>query len=150
MKRIPGCLLAGLISAVPILQSVAKAGTTSYTYDALGRLVAVVYSNGSPASYGYDPAGNIAQIVIGGAPVAKNAARIVVQNSSNNPIAIDVNGAFTSLAISTKPSHGTAIANGTSIRYTPAKGYSGQDSFQYTASNKAGTSSPATVTVAIS
>lgn len=42
-----------------------------------------------------------------------------------------------------------ATARGTYLFYSPNPGYSGGDSFAYTAANAAGTSSPATVTVAM-
>ncbi|WP_175494859.1 putative Ig domain-containing protein, partial [Janthinobacterium lividum] len=45
--------------------------------------------------------------------------------------------------------HGTATVSGTSITYTPAAGYSGPDSFSYTASNGGGTSAAAVVTITV-
>ncbi|NLS01744.1 autotransporter domain-containing protein, partial [Rhizobium sp. P38BS-XIX] len=54
------------------------------------------------------------------------------------------------VAVATGPAHGTATASGTAITYTPTSGYSGVDSFTYTASNTTGTSAPATVSVTIS
>ncbi|WP_221178393.1 Ig-like domain-containing protein, partial [Pseudomonas protegens] len=39
--------------------------------------------------------------------------------------------------------------SGTSISYTPAAGFSGADSFTYTATNASGTSSPATVSITV-
>ncbi|WP_219119140.1 putative Ig domain-containing protein, partial [Janthinobacterium sp. UMAB-56] len=45
--------------------------------------------------------------------------------------------------------HGTATVSGTSISYTPTAGYSGSDSFKYTASNSGGTSAQATVTITV-
>ncbi len=36
----------------------AAAATTTYTYDALGRVIMVVYDNGSTVTYSYDAAGN--------------------------------------------------------------------------------------------
>ncbi|MBR0716456.1 autotransporter domain-containing protein [Bradyrhizobium liaoningense] len=84
------------------------------------------------------------------APVANPVSATVAQNSSNNPVTLDITGAVaTSVAVSASASHGTATASGTSITYTPANGYSGADSFTYTASNAAGTSSPATVSITV-
>ncbi|MGX5668953.1 Ig-like domain-containing protein, partial [Rhizobium daejeonense] len=45
---------------------------------------------------------------------------------------------------------GTATASGTGITYTPTAGYSGPDSFTYTATNAEGTSAAATVTITVS
>ena len=50
-------LLAGLAGP-------ASAATT-YTYDALGRLVSVTYSNGKTITYTYDAAGNRTQVTQG-------------------------------------------------------------------------------------
>ncbi|UQV44997.1 autotransporter domain-containing protein [Janthinobacterium lividum] len=54
------------------------------------------------------------------------------------------------MAVASAAGHGTATASGTSITYTPTAGYSGPDSFSYTATNDGGTSSAATVTIAVS
>jgi YD repeat-containing protein len=45
------------------LASTAAAGTTSYTYDALGRVATAVYPNGTTVVYHYDSAGNRTQSV---------------------------------------------------------------------------------------
>jgi len=52
--------------------------------------------------------------------------------------------------VSTHASHGAATASGTSITYTPTTGYSGPDTFQYSATNAIGTSAPAAVSITIS
>ncbi|MCD9087349.1 Ig-like domain-containing protein [Stenotrophomonas sp. SY1] len=54
-----------------------------------------------------------------------------------------------SLAVSTQPAHGATTVSGTTITYTPAAGYSGTDSFDYTATNAGGTSAPATVSLTV-
>ena len=53
------------------------------------------------------------------------------------------------MAVASGASHGTATASGTGITYTPTAGYSGPDSFTYTATNAGGTSAPATVTITV-
>lgn len=91
------------------------------------------------------------QVSAGAAPVANAVSATVAANSSNNAITLNITGgAATSVAVSGQASHGTATASGTSITYTPAAGYSGSDSFTYTATNASGTSSPANVTVTVS
>src|SRR3546814_20130022 len=59
-------------------------------------------------------------------------------------------GTSDSVAVATPPTHGTALASGTTITYQPSAGYTGADSFTYTASNTAGTSAPATVSITVS
>jgi uncharacterized protein YhjY with autotransporter beta-barrel domain len=84
-------------------------------------------------------------------PVANAVSATVAYDSTSNPITLNITGgAPTSVAIGTAASHGTATASGTSITYTPTAGYAGPDSFTYTATNGAGTSSPATVTITVS
>ncbi|MCD9570212.1 putative Ig domain-containing protein [Pseudomonas protegens] len=84
-------------------------------------------------------------------PVANAVSATVAANSSSNPITLNLSGgAATSVAVSSAAAHGTATASGTSITYTPTAGYSGSDTFAYTATNANGTSSPATVTLTVS
>ncbi|WP_281660333.1 putative Ig domain-containing protein [Microvirgula aerodenitrificans] len=85
------------------------------------------------------------------APTAGAVSTTVAANSSANPITLSLGGgAATSVAVASAASHGTATASGTSITYTPTAGYSGADSFTYTATNASGTSSPATVSITVS
>jgi len=42
----------------------AQAGTIAYTYDALGRLATVTYSDGTVITYSYDAAGNRTAYVV--------------------------------------------------------------------------------------
>ncbi len=84
------------------------------------------------------------------APVAGAANATVAANSTGNAVTLALSGgAATSVAVVSSPSHGTATAAGTSINYTPTAGFSGTDSFTYTATNASGTSVPATVTVTV-
>jgi len=86
----------------------------------------------------------------GSPPVAGPVSATVAFNSSANPITLDISGgAATSVAIAGNAAHGTAVATGTSITYTPAVGYAGPDSFTYTATNSHGTSSPSAATITI-
>ncbi|WP_167332668.1 putative Ig domain-containing protein [Rhizobium freirei] len=85
------------------------------------------------------------------APVAGNVAATVAANSSANAITLAVTGgAATSAAIVTPAAHGTATAtSATTVAYTPVAGYSGPDSFTYTATNGSGTSAPATISITV-
>ncbi|MDR1423803.1 MAG: RHS repeat protein [Azoarcus sp.] len=44
------------------------ADSAVYTYDSLGRIMQVVYSNGMTIVYTYDPAGNRTSVVVQGVP----------------------------------------------------------------------------------
>ncbi|WP_329959831.1 Ig-like domain-containing protein [Plesiomonas shigelloides] len=79
-------------------------------------------------------------LVIGVQPVTANAVTTTVAaNSSANAITLNLTGGTaTNVAVATNASHGTATASGTGITYTPTAGYSGSDSFTYTATNAAG------------
>ncbi|MFY3383922.1 putative Ig domain-containing protein [Paracidovorax sp. MALMAid1276] len=84
-------------------------------------------------------------------PVASNSAHTVAHNSSANTVPLSLSGGPPSaLAITTPAVHGTATVSGTTITYTPHAGYAGPDSFAYTATNGAGTSAPATVSITVS
>lgn len=83
------------------------------------------------------------------APTASPSSASVAFNSSNNAIPLNISGNPASVAVASAPAHGVATATGTSITYSPAAGYTGPDSLTYTATNVAGTSSPATVTITV-
>ncbi|EOC1319022.1 autotransporter domain-containing protein [Cronobacter turicensis] len=83
-------------------------------------------------------------------PVAGNVSTQVAANSHDNPITLALfGGSATAVNLVTLPAHGTLVISGTSVTYTPLSGYSGSDSFTYTASNSAGTSASATVSLII-
>ncbi|MFG6489634.1 putative Ig domain-containing protein [Roseateles sp. BYS78W] len=83
-------------------------------------------------------------------PVAGPVATTVAFNSGSNVVALALTGgAAVSVAVPTAPTHGNVTITGTSISYTPTVGYSGTDSFTYTATNAGGTSAPATVSLTV-
>lgn len=84
-------------------------------------------------------------------PTVTDSSATVAHSSSNNAMSLALGGgAATSVTVVTSPAHGTATASGTSIHYTPAAGYAGPDSFTYRATNGAGDSAVATVTITVS
>jgi outer membrane autotransporter protein len=131
----PGISLssAGVFSGTPFL-----AGTYTFTIvatDSFG-------SASAPTSYTVN--------ILDQTPVANAVAATVAYGSGANPITLNITGGTpTSVAVGTAPTHGTAIAAGTSITYQPDAGYAGPDSFTYTATNAVGTSAPATVTITV-
>ncbi|TVQ95164.1 MAG: hypothetical protein EA400_00215, partial [Chromatiaceae bacterium] len=54
-------LLATVLACLLLAPAARGAGTVSYSYDALHRLTAVSYPDGSQIQYRYDPAGNMTQ-----------------------------------------------------------------------------------------
>ncbi|PWU31013.1 IPT/TIG domain/outer membrane autotransporter barrel domain-containing protein [Pseudomonas sp. RW407] len=84
-------------------------------------------------------------------PVAGPVSATVAANSSANPITLNLSGgAATSVSVTGSPSHGSTAVSGTTITYTPTAGYSGSDSFTYSATGSGGSSAPATVSLTIS
>lgn len=89
------------------------------------------------------------------APVAADDSATVAEGSAAT--SIDVLGNDTdadldtlSLVSVTTPGHGTAAINGTKVDYTPAPGYVGNDSFDYTISDGHGHEDSATVSLTVS
>lgn len=127
-------------------------GVISGTPTTLGSYSFQVESQDSSGAPG--PFTNITTLslnVVNQPPTAGAVSGTVAYNSTNNPITLNITGpSATSVAVASPASHGTATASGTSITYTPTTGYAGQDTFTYTASNGAGPSSPATVTITVS
>ncbi|WP_282361514.1 putative Ig domain-containing protein [Pseudomonas sp. PS01300] len=112
-------------------------GTTSFT-------VRVTDSQNFQASQA------LSLTVVAQAPVVGNVSASVAANSRNNPLTLNLGSApVTSVAVASNPQHGTAQVSGTRISYTPTAGYSGIDSFTYTATGPGGTSAAATVSLTI-
>jgi YD repeat-containing protein len=67
--RTTGWISRVLLSAVLLLWTgAALSASAVHTYDALGRLTKVTYSNGVVITYVYDAAGNRTSVVVTGAP----------------------------------------------------------------------------------
>jgi hypothetical protein len=123
----------------------------NYTYDAWGRVTGATYqgSGNLTTGYTYDQAGNRTQIATSAAPIANPVVQTVAASSSSNLTPLSVSGPYASVTVHTGASHGTATATGATIKYTPTSGYTGADSFTYTATNSSGTSAAATVQVVV-
>ncbi len=145
-------------STLPPGLSLASNGTISGTPTSAGNYsFQVTVTDSSPNLHGISPGPyfNVVTVALSvqtvPPPVANSVSATVNHGSSANPITLDLTGgAASSVAIATQASHGTASASGTSITYTPTASYSGPDSFTYTATNGAGTSAPATVSLTVS
>lgn len=85
-------------------------------------------------------------------PVAGDVAATVGYDSPGTAIAPDagpLDPPITAIAVASAPAHGMATVDGDHFVYTPQEGYSGTDSFTYTATSRAGTSAPATVSITV-
>lgn len=137
----PGGLQASGSSSPIIVTGLTNGTAYTFTVSAANTLGA---GTSSGASNSVTPTAALA------VPVAGVASGTVPANSLNNSITLNLSGgAATSVDVVSGASHGTAATSGTSITYSPEAGYSGSDTFTYTATNIAGTSPPATVTVTV-
>lgn len=85
------------------------------------------------------------------APSANSQSITTDQNTAKDAILTgsDPEGDVLTFAIKSQPLHGAVSLAGSTATYTPASNYSGADSFTFTASDGALTSSPATVSIVI-
>lgn len=125
----------------------ASAGTLSGTPSAAGNYsfqVTATDAHGATGSASYTLG------VSAASPVTGDSVVTVAANSSSNPVPLSLSGgAATSVSIVTPPAHGSAVAAGKLVSYTPVPGYSGSDSFTYTATNSSGTSASARVSLTV-
>ena len=144
----------------------ASGGTAPYTYSATGLPAGITLNgtsgvlSGTPSAagsyniqitaadvYGAGGTASYTLSVNEAAPVASAITATVNAGSSDNAITLAIAGSVTSVALIRQATHGTATAAGTKIRYTPFSGFTGTDSFTYSATNASGTSQVATVTL---
>ena len=141
---------AGALPAGITLNTATGALTGTPTASGISNF-AVTATDSSTGSgpYSSAPRGYSLQI-LNSPPVANPVSATVAYNSSANPITLNITGGVpTSVAIGTAAAHGSAVASGTTVTYQPTAGYAGPDSFTYTATNTAGTSAPATVSITV-
>ena len=140
----------GLPSAVDgrIIKSVAglEEGETYY-------FAATAYSETEESLYTDEVIYTVPAPTVSVPPVASN---ISFQGNEDNPLsgqllAEDNAGADLTFSIMSEPANGSLTIDDTTgtFSYSPDKDFSGVDSFIYTASNDAGTSAPATVTITL-
>lgn len=125
---------SGVIDGTPT-----AAEATSFTITAIDDL-----GFSGTASYSIDSAYTL--------PVAAGTSATTPYGTA---VAIDLSGSISgadisAVAVATAPAHGSISISGQTVTYTPSAGFfGGSDSFTYTATNPAGISAPATVTVTI-
>jgi large repetitive protein len=79
------------------------------------------------------------------ASTAQGVAKVVAVTANDT----DVDGDTLAASVKTGAAHGTVTCGGGSCTYTPAAGFTGTDSFTYTASDGTVSSAPATVTMTV-
>lgn len=88
-------------------------------------------------------------IRIGFLPATAEDSAVTVEYETSKPITLPITGDITAVTIVTLPEHGLVSVQGKVATYTPAIGYSGEDSFAFTATNPAGTTAVATVRITV-
>ena len=110
----------------------------------------VTATDSSTGSGPYSAAQSYSLVIVDSAPIATASSATVAYGSSNNPIPLSLSGgAATSVSLAGGPAHGTATVTGTSISYTPAADFAGQDAFFYAASNSGGSSAVTRVDITV-
>jgi YD repeat-containing protein len=107
--RVVSCVLTGLALGVAVSSPVvAQSQSQTHGYDALGRRVSVVRSDGTSSTYAYDRAGNRSQVVVVGQSLTPGAfdlggpvnaaagawatSNVVTVTGVNAPVAVSVTG----------------------------------------------------------
>ncbi|HEY4199187.1 MAG TPA: Ig-like domain-containing protein [Devosiaceae bacterium] len=133
-------------------------GTTSIAGDVVTYTPAAGYFGADSFTYTATGPGGISAsatvsltVATPGAPVAGDVSSVAVpyQTAQTIDLTASITGLHDSIAIGTAPAHGTTSIAGDVVTYTPAAGYSGADSFTYTATGPGGTSAPATITLTV-
>ena len=133
-----GTAVAGAVGTITYTPAINYAGPDSFTYEAVGP-----GGTSAPAT--------VTITVIQQIPVAQNQSATTAEGQTVTiaPEAGATGFPFTGIAVVTPPRHGTTNLANPFIGYTPNPGFSGTDSFTFTISNTAGTSTPATATIQV-
>ena len=129
---------------------------TGYTVNSATQITATTPAGTGAVDVRVTTAGGISatsaadQYTYVGAPSLANISQTVIYDT---PTGIDLSGAISgehdSIAVATAPAHGVTSVAGDVITYTPNAGYSGSDSFTWSATGLGGTSTVATVTLTV-
>lgn len=126
----------GRITGTPV-----QTGTFDFT-------AAATDSSGGTGPYGDTQAYRI--VVSNIAPVAEDFSTSVPYNAGPTTVpALSSGGIATDYIVASQPANGVATGGAGGLKYTPARGFSGVDSFEYQLANDAGTSAPATLTITV-
>ncbi len=119
-------------------------GMDSFSYTAADGIASSTPATVTITVYSVPVANPDAYNVVDGSTLTVNATNGVLANDTNadnNPL---------TAALGTNVSHGTLVLNSNgSLTYMPTEGFSGTDTFTYTATDGIATSAPATVTLTV-
>ncbi len=121
-------------------------GSDSFTYQAND---VDTNSNTATVNITVNPVNDNPDAVNDAANVNEDSVDNVISVLANDTIAPDT-GETLSITSVSSPTNGTAVIDGTTIKYTPNAGYVGTDSFTYTISDGNGGTDTATVNVTVS
>ena len=137
--------------ALPAGLSLSASGTLSGTPTATGTFAFDVTSTDSSTGTGPFSATRSYSLQVD-APLLAVApvSATIGYGAGPSPVSLAITGTASSVTVVSAPAHGSAVASGTTITYTPAPGYAGPDSFSYTASDAYTTTAAATVSITVS
>ncbi len=163
---------ATVASGVPVAITLAATGGGTLTYSVIGRPAhgtvtisgAIVTYTSNASYFGADSftfqanngsASNTATVAVTVYPPPPSASSAAVTAAFNtaaavNLVATQLNGAGTiTYTIVASPANGTLTGTAPALTYTPKAGFTGTDTFTFTASNAGGPSNVATVTITV-
>ncbi len=139
--------------------TVPAGGTASVHFGVTVSTAAGTYTdeaNGVASGYTVIGTGPTAPVTV--TPVAMNHPPVATPQSvatpQDTPVGVtlagtDADGDALTFAIGSGPSHGSLSGSGANQTYTPDSGYTGPDSFTFTANDGQATSAPATVSITV-
>ncbi len=150
-----GAITSARIVTVPVrgTATVTSAGTVNYVpASEFSQFDSFTYTVSGPGGTSNTATVNITLDDPG--PFAPTANGGNASTTENSPVTIAVGnfangGPFTSVAVAGQPNHGTAVANGLNVVYSPVSNFVGTDTFTYMVTNTVATSQAAIVTVTV-
>jgi YD repeat-containing protein len=114
-----GALVAALISLLVSAGAFATAGNVSYTYDGIGRVIAVIYENNTGQIYTYDAAGNRQTSYSGTPAILSITPKVTVNEGGTVTLTVTRSGNAVATGVSYATVDGSAHAG---TNYTATSG----------------------------